>query len=785
MTSYILSLKRALRGLRRHPVTRLLLIALIGLSCGIASVLLYDATALSRPNLPYSDSKEVLRPILEGKKGPSPDIPISILRSWSTTSSLIFSPYSYLAGAAYRPSTSGPAMKVIIVTSQPNLFSILGRQPSLGRSFDLQNSEKEVVLSNAVWIREFGGNPDVIGQGLLINGQLHTVVGVMGSDFYFPAEIHEPTVWVAQPEFVLSETTAALVVGRMQPGTSKEAAVSQISRLGNLPKNVALHFMSYSDVLRQPLSTSINAMRAIGLMLWITALIIALGMLVTSMLGKSDELSLIVFLGGSITQIASVILAETIVLCLPSCVISLGSAYLVHQRLVLLMRTQAPWLPSSSATNTVLLAAFLISLSEFLVICIGILLCSYGIVVRKSGNTDVSRTTKRIVNAMLIGQLSITLVIVQLAFELSVQQTHLRTANLGFQPKGLLIADLNSAAPNGDPAGETEVDHYLSIVDSLQQATWVTRAAISTSLPIVQSSNIELTLQNNGQQIEAVARAVSPGLLEMESIRPVSGQLCPVNDLSYQQRLAIINERFADSYFPGIDALGKTIQLGSEQARVIGIIANIPQFKTTSPSVPEVILCIARTGNSPLIRDLVAHSTLSILVRTHLPNSNGQNALRKLLNQRSSFIAVGDIRDFGEAVDATYAMRTILTKVFKWLAAVLLVMAIFGLYALLEYRIETKRYEIALKIALGAERYHIVRGVVADIAVNVLTSMIIGIALISISRRVIRSILHDALADHTSLTWTFAVLLFAVGCAVIPAARRSLDIKVTSALGAK
>jgi putative ABC transport system permease protein len=222
MKTFMLHLQSSTRSLRRSFSSILPLILLLAAGCGIASSLLHDSGLIVQPSLSYANQDQLVRPVIRRAKGFSPDIPVDWIKTWSSAGSLSgFTPYSFIAGAVYQPTSSMSATRAVIVTAQPDILSLLGVAPIIGRSFDPKGAGYEVIISYDVWQRQFSGDPRVTTKSLLVNRRIYQVIGVMPEGFYFPAELHESTVWITQNDVSQTNRTTVRASRRVGMAGSK------------------------------------------------------------------------------------------------------------------------------------------------------------------------------------------------------------------------------------------------------------------------------------------------------------------------------------------------------------------------------------------------------------------------------------------------------------------------------------------------------------------------------------------------------------------------------------
>jgi putative ABC transport system permease protein len=768
----------------------LTLVLLLGAGCGIAASLLHDSSMLVHPHLPYRNSNGLVRPISGKAVRLSPDIPVETVESWKESKSIeSFTPFTYLSGTIYRPETSVAAIRAVIVSSQPNLLHILGINPVIGRPFDPDNFTDEAIISYSVWQQQFAGSKVAIGKNLLVNGELCRIIGVMPQDFFFPADSRDAAVWIARNNLLSGNNVTTQVIARLSSEFSQAQAAEELTRLsGWRPEPAAqgriLRLPRYSEFLGAPLESSLIVMRVIALLLWLLSCVIATGMLITRLLAKRRQISIVAWLGAGTPRIAAVIMAEPILICLAAFIPALLLALMGHRSIMGLMTAQAPWLSYTPFPLSLTAIVFGLLIATLVGIACTLILFSSDVLINRQYLDDAGKRSARAGFVMVALELGLTLLLVQIANALSLQQFRLQSSALGFEPKGLLVADLGAAISGSDR--EIQLRQYLGFLRESRRIPWVQDAALATSLPVVKSTNVQLNLSNgSGRPTQALVRAVSPGLLEMEGISLVKGRSCLDTDSLDSEEVAVINSRFGDSYFPGIDAIGKTIDLGNaEHARVVGIMSDVRQVSVEGTARPEVVFCLAQMAHSSLLGAVLYGSTSNIVIKTAIPPETASKNLYALLPSITPSLSVSGVRDFRAAVDLTFADRTALARLFRWTALLALILATCGLYALLDFRRQQRHTEVAVRIALGARRRHVIQMLLLDAIRPAAAALMIAGGLIWWAHRIIASFLHNALPglDGFSILLPLPAMALALTAAAIPVALRSVPASIAELL---
>lgn len=729
MRSFTLALLTALRGLRRSSFTAISVILLVGFSCGLCSSLFEGAEFILNPRLPYSNPSSLLCPWrIVNLSVSTPDIPSIVARSWEGAPGVAaVTGFSYITGAARYPRGSKPAIRVNLVSSSPNLLKTLEVSPFLGPGFSSTHPENEALISYDVWRSQFSSSEHVLGEPVALNDKVYSVAGVMPPDFVFPAELRSPTVWLSPTEPLRSQNSSLHVVMRVQPGVSldEERVFLETAGLRDGGRvHVSLH--TYGEALSARIAPALAGVRLFAYVIIFLSCAIASGMFVVRQRGTSTDTSTLFALGAQVHHLAMAMVADILLLHFCALLVAVGSTTFFYRHLSGVAITQTPWLASDLHRSSLAWhAAFLVATNASVCIAIVLSIALIHLVPSTRGGRRGRFTTYQtysISNIFIAAEIALALVVLQVAHSFAMTEARLRSTPLGLTTDKLVLAELGSASVGS--SASLRLALYNRALVAVSMLPGIEGTALASSIPVIGGSNIELGLQENGYQVSALVRSVSPGLMELENIHLEKGRFFSSADSANSEPVALVNTAFVRAYFKGVDPIGKQINMeGSHRPRIVGVIGDLPQFQIGTASSPEIDLCLPQLVHSDLFGNLLSSGSITLVMRTSESIASFRANLLKTLSNQVPAIAVSDVRSFESAVDLTFAARATLSILFRWTAWIALGMAMFGLYTLLEYRNQERSTDNAIRVALGAQQYHMLFPLLKDAATLLLSAV--------------------------------------------------------------
>jgi putative ABC transport system permease protein len=797
----------AFRQLLKSPGFTLVALLTLAIGIGLNTAIFSLIDDLFLRGLPFKDTSRIVHMYANAKDRGLNEMPLSAPRFMRyREGQTIFSDFAAENFSAFTLTGIGDPVQIFGGRLTSNYFDLLGVRPVRGRLFRPDEEEKaDVALVTAgFWQQRLGGDPNVIGRGITLDGTPHTIVGVLPNQpgAWFgtnpPAE-----VWTTKPfvipgfshERMMRGTGFLRVIGRLKPGVTLDQARAA------LPSLDRSYASAYGTNLDRTATTSLSPMpedvtgnlrpafitlfAAVSFVLLIACSNVA-NLLLARFSGRRREIALRVALGASRGSVLRLFLFESL---LVSGLAGIAGAFLAWVLVPLIPRMAANFLPlepGHALTLSLPILAFTIALS----IATGFVMGTYPALqgsrvdlidaLKEGGRGTSGSVRQRRFRAFLVGaQVALSVALLAGAALLITSFVRLSQQNLGFDPQRLWVGFVTlPQARYPDPASRQRfVERTL---DALRSVPGLESATLSGDIPLNGSG---LTLYARGdvaippvdERASAPGHDIAPGFFKTWGIPVIAGREFDAHDLGDRQNVVLISEAGAKQVFPNENPVGRTLLVTSAgiPATIVGVVGDVrsqrvaqePGMEFYRPWAQENFPFAAITVRSPLEVGVVSRQVQSALTTV----------------------------DAGLAVAQPQTMESIVARalgqarLMMWLlgifAVVALVLATVGVYGAIAYTVEQRTGEIGVRMAFGAERRQILR-LVADQGMRpVFVGLGVGLAAALALGRLIASQLYQTSAHSPLLLGaTMAILGLAALLACVIPARRATAIDPMDAL---
>ena len=724
-----------LRTLRKNPgftSVALLTIALgIGANTAIFSVV-YGV--LLRP-LPYSDSGRLIvlnetTPLVGTVSVSYPNFQDwrSQTRAFSAMAAVASIEFN-LAGASQPENISGDAVSA-------NYLSLLGVRPLLGRDFDPSEDRPGAapvaMLTYPLWQSHFGGQQDVIGRGITLDGRSFTVIGVLPPGFRSTddAALIEPIgVWLSGRERERGDRGDMVVLGRLAPGIALKRAQNEMEGIAaRLAKAYPASNERFGVLLRPIRDYFVSDVRPSILILLGAVMFVLLiacanvaNLFLMRSAGRTREIALRIAIGATRGRIVGQMLAESFVLAFFGGMAGLVLAFAGIQTIGRLIPMSALAGASVNLNGAVLLFAACTTMLSALFFGLAPAMQSSRSGVqaklKESGKaTTSSAKQNRWRAALVIAEISLSVILLAGAGLMLKSLYRLLSVDPGFQPDGVLTMQMNlRTAQYATKAAR--LNYWQQVIDRVRALPGVEHAALGSALPLTNDHSrsditIEgMTLPKLGSFPHPDLHTVSTDYVRTIGARLLRGREFTDADSETAPRVAMINARLAREFFPHADPIGKRLMRGRPEPdveppwlTVVGVVSDTKMYGLENPARLEVYTAFRQSPRSQM----------GLVVKFRGDPGAVTSAVRSVvasLDRDQPIFGIATMNQLVQDSVATPRITLVLLGVFSGIA---LVLAGIGIYGVISYSVAQRTQEIGIRMALGAEPRQVMQMILAQ-----------------------------------------------------------------------
>ena len=799
-----------LRTLVRDPgfasVSILILALAIGANIAVFSVV---NTLLLRP-LPFPESRELVR------IGPPPT-PCGVscatfsadefeeFRAQNRTYEDVTGYEAYTPPDNVRITLGGEPQSATSIMVLGNFFQVLGVQPAMGRLFtadELRGGPHPVaLLTNAYWRREFNADSAIVGKAVEMNGGAVTIVGVLPESFDFGA-VFSPGAKVdlfTPVDLTLERHWGSIVAlfGRLKPGVSMAQAREDGLRIGlTTSHDVTQPETKGQDkdgFLPMPLRDYVTGkLRRSLIVLWcaVGAILSIAGVNLSSLLlaraaARAREFAVRGALGAGRGRIVRQLLMESLMLSGAGAVLGLGLAagtitWLAHQGAVALPLLNSLRIDGAALGWTVLLAvltAILFGVVPGLKITSGNL---QEVLKDSSQGTGLGRRHERVRAALVVSEVALACMLLVSAGLLLRSFVKVLDVDLGFQPERAAAIQVAYDEIGSDTVAREERRSvvYQEILRRVGALPGVEAAGMVDLLPLGPNRDWDTPVPQGktfapGALPAPLVYVISPGFIRAMGIRLHGGRDFAWDDGPKSERVVLINASAAHVYWSGENAVGKILMRGNEQDRVVGVVDDVHEESTETPSGAQIYY--PATQQQPAWVELV--------LRTSTPPASLGPSVLRVLRQINPHQPATEFRPIRTIVDRANSSRQFFMLLVGAFAGLGMLLAALGIYGVISYSVTQRTREIGVRMALGASSRRVQRDVLGNALRLVLSGVAAGTVASAVVARVIASLLFGTSPwDATSYA---GMILLVVAVAILSGyfpARRASRIDPIQAL---
>jgi putative ABC transport system permease protein len=718
---WIQDLRHALRQLRRSGsfTWAVVLTLAVGIGLNAAIFTIVDCVLL-RP-LGYHDANRIYsidtRFLDEGRSIPSVggDDYVDVagkVRSLEST--------AYYGAGEDGVQLDGQSLYLNIAGVSPRFGSVMGVEPIAGRLFGNDANGTDALVASSFAEEHFGSTQAAVGKVLHYDGKAHAIVGVLPAGFSFP---EKTVVWIEEPEIPETPSRTAYnqgAIARARPGVSAaelNAEMATFSQQLQAAYPDDRHKALEAVPLRDEIVGSIRPVLRLLMGSVVVVLLIVCANIGHLQLVRSTEMrrdaTIRTALGATRTAIARRALLESLLLATAGCALALVIAQPALRLLTVMAHDQIPRLADVRLNRDVLLFSFAISLATMLVTALlpawrSVTVSPAAVLKQEQASTSESRNSRRLRDGLIVGEVALTLTLsvasVLLARELIAESKH----NLGFVADNLLVMDTHTAAGNGESA-----ERFVTVgamLDMIGKVPGVKSVGAIQGVPMGRrTTGVGYAVRGRmefkpGEALPyADMLSITPAYFQTMGIPLLQGRLLNDQDTANSAKVLVVSQELARKIFPGVNAVGQQIMCGYDESTgwwtIVGVVGNIRQ---RSPAAP-----LAQSMYVPVAQHPDRAADMQIVVRTKVEPATMAATLDPILRHNYPMVAVSSTT-MREAVGESSRAERFRTLLFAGFAGVAILLAAVGMYGVTAYTVAQRRFEFALRFALGAQRGQIV-----------------------------------------------------------------------------
>ncbi|HYM01107.1 MAG TPA: ABC transporter permease [Blastocatellia bacterium] len=719
---------------------------------------------------------------------------------------------AYFLMAWFNLTGSGDPERLWGYEVSPNLFTAVGVDPYLGRSFTSEDGRdgapRTGILGYDLWQRRFGGDAGIIGKTIILDNHTTTVIGVMPRGFQFPPPLphgqrtvfQHSDVWEPLPLSSLVEDDHQLfAIGRLGHGLSFSTASRRLDALARTPRpfhddNDGATLVPLAGAAVRNLRPALFVMlAAVGCILLIGCVNLA-NLLLARSTGRLKEISLRRALGAGRARIIRQLLTESLLL---STFGGAGAVVLASWCIAAVWKIapeDVQFFQRPSINLKVLSVSLLISVMTAVIFGLAPAITAsrsdLSADMKEGGRSESAGPGgKRLSGALVAAEVALAVILLCGAGLLLRSFINLADTNLGFRSSKLLTFNLHLPSVRY-PRDSDSTAFYEQLFERLSQLPGVTAEGGIDELPISGSAHSSFVEPDNLGGVENESRMpsvehydVTPNYFEAIGVSLASGRSFQDSDSSAAPPVTVLNQAASRYFWPGESAIGKRIRLqeGEDDSgrilwgpwtEVVGVTLD-SRVKVERPPQPTLYRCYLQEPAR----------SLSLVVRSDADLTAVTPLVRRTIWSLDANLVIANMRSMNEVISDSLSLVRFRTLFLAIFAATALLLASVGIYGVMSYSVNARTHEIGVRMALGATRRDVVRLVLFRSTSLVLAGLMVGLGGALLVLRLMSALLYGVSAEDATTFVAASTTLVAVGiiAGYIPA-RRATRVDPMNAL---
>ena len=786
MTSLLRNLQFGARMLARTPGVTVAIILTLSLAIGANTAIFTVTNALLLRPFPYRNPGKLVTIVA---KDNNKEFGINLLRYETVRDeNRSFESVAVWNSDNLNLTGNGEPIQVPVARVSPSFFTLLGIRPELGRSFSEDEGRPDgkpvVILSNDFWRARYHADPNIIGQSIALDSTAQTVVGVLPANVQFPfvgaADLWSPRYFEQSlmPAQRLRQGVGYLsMIARLRARTRPADANAELAVLNQLYReqnpaapdsnpDMMMVTASLRDLVVGDTGREIAMLSAAVAVVLLIACGNVASLLLARAMVRQKEIAMRTALGANRAVIFRQLLTESMLLALVAGEVGTILGWGVMRALDRWGSGQLPAGVPLELDGRVL--AFTLLTSALAGLLFGTVPAMQSIRVNlnttlrnEGGGASQGQHRANATSMLVVGQVALSLVLLIGAGLFLRSFVRLLNVDPGFAAHDVLTMNL-SLSTTKYARGDRQIAFFDELLRRVSAIPGVNCAATSTALPlsyvritpVLAEGQPEIPL---GQRPFIDIEAISPRWFETVRVPLREGRAFTNADQAQAPPVIVVNETFARQYWPRQNAVGKHVVIGRrpQPAEVVGVAADIKNNGLEQNTQPQLYLPFSQ----------LPWSEMYLLVRTDLPPQSVASAVRAQIASIDRDQPVIKIQTVSDILDNARTQPRFLLMLIGAFAAVALFLTLIGIFGMLSYAVAQRRQEFGIRLALGAERSHLVLLVVRRGLTLAVAGIVLGLTAALLLTRFVASLLYQV-STRDLLTFIAAPAVF-VGVALL------------------
>jgi putative ABC transport system permease protein len=662
--------------------------------------------------------------------------------------------------------------RVFVAAGSASLFKMLDAKPILGRSVtaddDKPGADPTVLISYGLWQR-LNSDSQIVGKTVEVQGVKHTVLGVMPQGFEFPPQFKDKDqlqpkidMWGpmrADPNNREGRGSHSIyTIAMLKPGVSLAQARAEMTSIGERLAQEYPGNNKGSSVRLIPLTEQVvgDVKPVLLVLLGVVAFVLLIAcanvanLLLARATSRQKEIAVRAAMGASRRRIIRQLLTESMMLSIISGVIGLLLAVAGVKLLVAL--SPDPRMSTVGVNLKVLGVTMLVSIFTGALFGLAPSFLASQVdpnkTLKESSLSAVGGSRHRLRRLLAVSEIALALVLLVGAGMMIKTFMQMQNTKLGFNTDNVTTMRI---ATTGNQYTETfrSATFFQQLVERLKSVPGTEAVGVTTLLPLSgdfgNSFKIEGGTRPPGEIRQAEYRAISADYFHAMGIPIQKGRVFTDRDAKEAPGVAIVNETFANRYFPNEDPLGKRLHIDTAvelatyggktiPREIVGVVSDLKNSVTQSRQIPEMYV--------PYLQN--PHRTMTVVMLNSSDSASLANTVRQEVRNLDANLPVFNIKTMAQLRDEAVAQQRFFTLLLSMFAAVALILAIVGIYGVLAYSVTQRTREIGIRMALGAHPSDVLRMILKQGMWLVSIGLFIGLFVAIALTRVVYNIVFGA-----------------------------------------